>query len=134
MSEVKTILLNRSVYADNDQEADALRLYLKDHGVFLVNVMSSPGAGKTTTLHFRLLHVFIHYDRIMSQLCNFVYISAFTYSIFNTEYYYCFFVCRAHYVMFDTKNHPLFPFEITLQVHITFFINVQIMLIFILRQ
>jgi flagellar biosynthesis protein FlhF len=50
MDEVKTILLHRSVYADNDQEADLLREYLKDKGVFLVNVMSSPGAGKTTTL------------------------------------------------------------------------------------
>ena len=50
MGEIRTILLNRSVYADNDAEADALRLYLKDKGVFLVNVMSSPGSGKTTML------------------------------------------------------------------------------------
>lgn len=50
MDEVKTILLHRSVYADNDAEADLLRQYLKDQGVFVVNLMSSPGAGKTTTL------------------------------------------------------------------------------------
>ncbi len=50
MAEVKTILLHRSVYADNDAEADSLRKYLKDKGVFVVNLMSSPGAGKTTTL------------------------------------------------------------------------------------
>ena len=50
MEKVKTILLHRSAYADNDLEADALRSYLKDKGVFVVNVMSSPGAGKTTTL------------------------------------------------------------------------------------
>jgi len=50
MEEVKTILLHRSAYADNDAEADALRSWLKDRGVFLVNLMSSPGAGKTTTL------------------------------------------------------------------------------------
>ena len=50
MEKVRTILLHRSVYADNDAEADALRLYLKDKGVFLVNIMSSPGSGKTTTL------------------------------------------------------------------------------------
>ena len=50
MEKVRTILLHRSVYADNDEEANALRAYLKDHGVFLVNLMSSPGAGKTTTL------------------------------------------------------------------------------------
>lgn len=50
MQEVKTILLHRSVYADNDLEAEILRKYLKDKGVFVVNLMSSPGAGKTTTL------------------------------------------------------------------------------------
>lgn len=50
MEKVRTILLHRSVYADNDLEADALRTYLKDKKVFVVNVMSSPGAGKTTTL------------------------------------------------------------------------------------
>lgn len=50
MDQVRTILLHRSAYADNDLEADALRAYLKDKGVFVVNLMSSPGAGKTTTL------------------------------------------------------------------------------------
>ena len=48
--EVKTIVVNRSAYADNDLEADILREYLKDKGTFVVNLMSSPGAGKTTTL------------------------------------------------------------------------------------
>ena len=42
--------MHRSAYADNDAEADALRTYLKDKGVFVVNLMSSPGAGKTSTL------------------------------------------------------------------------------------
>ncbi len=50
MEKVRTILLHRSAYADNDLEADALRSYLKEKGVFVVNLMSSPGAGKTTTL------------------------------------------------------------------------------------
>ena len=50
MKEIKTIVVNRSAYADNDEEANLLRSYLKDHGTFLVNLMSSPGAGKTTTL------------------------------------------------------------------------------------
>lgn len=50
MKEVRTIVLSKSVFEENDKEADALRLFLKDKGVFLVNVMSSPGAGKTTTL------------------------------------------------------------------------------------
>lgn len=50
MEEVRTILLHRSAYADNNLEADALRSYLKEKGVFVVNLMSSPGAGKTTTL------------------------------------------------------------------------------------
>lgn len=50
MSGVRTIVLSRSVFEDNDAEAEKLRLYLKRKRVFLVNVMSSPGAGKTTTL------------------------------------------------------------------------------------
>lgn len=50
MEKVRTILLSKSIYEDNDREAAALREYLKEKGVFLVNVMSSPGAGKTTTL------------------------------------------------------------------------------------
>ena len=50
MEKVRTIVVNRSAYADNDAEANLLRQYLHDKGVFLVNVMSSPGAGKTTTL------------------------------------------------------------------------------------
>jgi len=50
MDEVKTIIVNRSAYADNDEEADLLRDYLKEKGTFLVNLMSSRGAGKTTTL------------------------------------------------------------------------------------
>ena len=50
MDDIKTIVVNRSAYADNDLEADLLRDYLFDHRTFLINVMSSPGAGKTTTL------------------------------------------------------------------------------------
>ena len=50
MENVKTIVVNRSAYANNDLEADLLREYLRDHKTFLINVMSSPGAGKTTTL------------------------------------------------------------------------------------
>ena len=50
MSEIKTIVVNRSAYADNDLEADYLRKYLKEKGTYVVNLMSSPGAGKTTTL------------------------------------------------------------------------------------
>ena len=50
MDNIKTIVVNRSAYANNDLEADLLREYLFDHCTFLINVMSSPGAGKTTTL------------------------------------------------------------------------------------
>ena len=50
MEDIKTIVVNRSAYANNDLEADLLRGYLFDHKAFLINVMSSPGAGKTTTL------------------------------------------------------------------------------------
>ncbi len=47
---VKTILLQKSVFEDNDKEADALRERLREKGICLVNVMSSPGSGKTTLL------------------------------------------------------------------------------------
>ncbi len=50
MGSVRTINLSKSVFEDNDREADGLREYLQSKNVFLVNVMSSPGAGKTTTL------------------------------------------------------------------------------------
>lgn len=50
MRKVKTILLSKSVFEDNDRAADELRAKLKEKGVCLVNVMSSPGSGKTTLL------------------------------------------------------------------------------------
>ena len=50
MDEVKIIEIKKSVFADNDEDAAALRRELKKKGVFLLNVMSSPGSGKTTTL------------------------------------------------------------------------------------
>jgi hydrogenase nickel incorporation protein HypB len=50
MDEIKIIEIKKSVFADNDRDADALRKQLKERGVFLLNVMSSPGSGKTTTL------------------------------------------------------------------------------------
>lgn len=50
MQEVRTILLKKSVFEDNDRAADALRAKMKQKGVCLVNVMSSPGSGKTTLL------------------------------------------------------------------------------------
>ncbi len=48
--QVRTILLSKSVFEDNDRAAEALRARLKEQGVCLVNVMSSPGSGKTTLL------------------------------------------------------------------------------------
>ena len=50
MDEVKVIEIKKSVFAENDKGADALRKELKDRGVYLLNLMSSPGSGKTTTL------------------------------------------------------------------------------------
>ena len=50
MDEVKVIEIKKSVFEDNDKDADALRKELKTKGVFLLNLMSSPGSGKTTTL------------------------------------------------------------------------------------
>ena len=50
MDEVKIIEIKKSIFADNEQDADALRKELKTKGVFLLNLMSAPGSGKTTTL------------------------------------------------------------------------------------
>ncbi len=47
---LRTIEIKESVFANNDREADALRAELKGKGLFLLNLMSSPGSGKTTTL------------------------------------------------------------------------------------
>lgn len=50
MDEVKIIEIKKSIFADNQQDADALRKELKAKGVYLLNLMSAPGSGKTTTL------------------------------------------------------------------------------------
>ncbi len=50
MDEVRIIEVKRSIFEDNDKDAELLRSRLKEKGVFLLNLMSSPGSGKTTTL------------------------------------------------------------------------------------
>ncbi|MBD5474540.1 MAG: hydrogenase nickel incorporation protein HypB [Lachnospiraceae bacterium] len=50
MKEVRILEIKQSVFADNDKQAEQLRQELKEKGVFLLNLMSSPGSGKTTTL------------------------------------------------------------------------------------
>ena len=50
MKEVRILEIKQSVYANNDAQADRLREELKAKGVYLLNLMSSPGSGKTTTL------------------------------------------------------------------------------------
>ncbi len=46
----RIIEVKESVFADNNREADLMRLDLKERGLYLLNLMSSPGSGKTTTL------------------------------------------------------------------------------------
>ncbi len=48
--DVRVIEVKRSIFENNDQDAARLRAELKEKKVFLLNLMSSPGAGKTTTL------------------------------------------------------------------------------------
>lgn len=50
MSNYKVIEIKQSVFASNNNEADELRKQLKESKTFLLNLMSSPGSGKTTTL------------------------------------------------------------------------------------
>lgn len=48
--EIRTITLKQNILANNDRAADGLRAQLKAERTFLLNLMSSPGSGKTTTL------------------------------------------------------------------------------------
>lgn len=54
MDRYRIIEVKQSVFADNDAEAASLRAELRAQGTYLINLMSSPGSGKTTTL-LRLL-------------------------------------------------------------------------------
>ena len=56
MSEVRVIEIKKSVFADNNEDAARLRGELKARGTYLLNLMSSPGSGKTTTL-IRLINL-----------------------------------------------------------------------------
>ena len=50
MDTYRIIEVKESVFADNDADAEKLRQELKERGTYLINLMSSPGSGKTTTL------------------------------------------------------------------------------------
>ena len=50
MADLKIIEIKQSIFADNDADAQRLRDTLKEEKTFLLNLMSSPGSGKTTTL------------------------------------------------------------------------------------
>lgn len=50
MNAFRVIEVKQSIFADNDQDADRLRQQMKEEKTFLINLMSSPGSGKTTTL------------------------------------------------------------------------------------
>ncbi len=50
MDKIRIIEVKQSVFEDNNKDAEKLRQELKNKGTFLLNLMSSPGSGKTTTL------------------------------------------------------------------------------------
>lgn len=50
MDKVRVLEIKQSVFANNDAQANILRHELRERGIYLLNLMSSPGAGKTTTL------------------------------------------------------------------------------------
>ncbi len=50
MQKVRILEIKQSVFANNDAQAAKLRGELKEKGIYLLNLMSSPGSGKTTTL------------------------------------------------------------------------------------
>lgn len=51
MDNVKILEVKQSIFASNDEQAAQLRQSLKEKKIFLLNLMSAPGSGKTTTLH-----------------------------------------------------------------------------------
>lgn len=57
MDQYRVIEVKQSVFADNNKDADLLRSELREQGTFLINLMSSPGAGKTTTLKQLISHL-----------------------------------------------------------------------------
>ena len=50
MDEIRIIDVKQSIFADNDADAERLRSQLKAEKTFLLNIMASPGAGKTSLL------------------------------------------------------------------------------------
>jgi len=50
MEQVRIIEIKKSIYENNDREADLLRKQLQEQGTFLLNLMASPGAGKTSVV------------------------------------------------------------------------------------
>ena len=50
MGNYRVIELKQSIFEDNNQDAERLRQQMKEEKTFLINLMSSPGSGKTTTL------------------------------------------------------------------------------------
>ena len=57
MGEFRVLEIKQSVFADNERRADEVRSGLKEKKVFLLNLMSSPGSGKTTTLSRTIEHL-----------------------------------------------------------------------------
>ena len=50
MNTYRVIEVKQSVFEDNNKDAALLRQQMKEEKTFLINLMSSPGSGKTTTL------------------------------------------------------------------------------------
>ena len=63
MGDVRVLEIKQSVFTNNEKYADKLRKELKEKGIYLLNLMSSPGSGKTSTL-IRLIEELKTYLRI----------------------------------------------------------------------
>jgi hydrogenase nickel incorporation protein HypB len=50
MDEIKLIDVRKSILLDNENQADAIRQHLRSKNVFMLNIMASPGAGKTSLI------------------------------------------------------------------------------------
>ena len=68
MDTVKILEVKQSIFASNDEQAEALRKELKKKKVFLLNLMSAPGSGKTTTLRRTIAALKDDYNSLLAAL------------------------------------------------------------------
>ena len=70
MDGFRVLEIKKSVFESNDREADLVREQLKRDRTFLLNLMSSPGSGKTTTLKATIAALKDDYNALLAAIRN----------------------------------------------------------------